>query len=457
MTAIFDLAVIGAGPGGDNAAEYASANGLKTIIFEKNNVGGVCLNEGCVPTKTILHSAHIYHKAGADGRKYAVSAENIEVALDKLIARKNKIIKKFSAGIRGDFKNHGVELVMAEAVLNGKDTDGNYRIDAGGETYLAKHILLATGSRSFIPPIPGLDKVDYWTNKEALDCKELPKSLTVIGGGVIGMEFVSFFNTMGVPVTVVEMMPKILGPMDEELSEELMKTYEKRGVKFYLNTKVVEVAPGVVYAELPEGERIEIPGDRIMVSVGRKAVTEGLGLDSLGIKTERGAVPVNEHMQTSDSNVYACGDITGQALLAHVARREGQVAVHHLLGVEDAMSYKAIPAIVYTDPEVSSVGATERELKLNNIPYEVLRLPMSYSGRFVIENEQVNGICKVLTDAEEKIIGAHLLGNTSSEFITIITLAVEKGMTVDELSRIVFPHPTISEILFSTTYPRKRR
>lgn len=454
MSVLYDLAIIGAGPGGSDSAEFAAMNGLKCVIFEKNNVGGVCLNEGCIPTKTLLHSAHIYHKAAADGRKYAIESAGVGVDMGKLIARKNKIIKKLSAGIRTGLTNHGVDLVMAEARINGKDADGNFQILAGEESYSAKRILLATGSRSFIPPIPGLDNISYWTNKEALDCKELPKSLTVIGGGVIGMEFVSFFNTMGVPVNVVEMLPKILGPMDEEISEELMKSFEKRGVKFYMNTKVVGVEPGIVHAETSEGEHIDIEGEQIMVSVGRRAVTEGLGLETLQIATERGAVVVDEHLSTNVAGVYACGDITGRALLAHVARRAGQVAVHHMLGIEDSMSYNAVPGVVYTDPEIAAVGATEKELQAAGIAYEVLRLPMAFSGRFVIENEQVNGICKLLIDNEKHIIGAHLMGNTSSEFITVATLAIEKKMTVDELSRIIFPHPTISEVIFSATYPR---
>lgn len=455
MNPIYDLAIIGAGPGGGDSACFAAINGLKTIVFEKANMGGVCLNEGCIPTKTILHSAHIYHKAGPDGRKYAVSAEGVTVEMDKLIARKNKIIKKLSAGIRGELKNHSVELIMAEAILKGKDAEGHFQIEAGGDTYTAKRVLLATGSTSFIPPIPGLDQTPYWTNKEALDSKELPTSLTVIGGGVIGMEFVSFYSTMGVPVTVVEMLPKILGPVDEEISEEVMKIFEKKGVKFHLNTKVVEVAPGKVMAETPDGERITIESDKIMISVGRRPVTQGLGLENLNVAIERGAIVVDEHMQTSVPGIYACGDITGQSLLAHVARREGQVAVHHMLGKNDSMSYKAVPSIVYTDPEIAAVGATERELKIHDIPYEVIRLPMAFSGRFVIENEQVNGMCKVLVNEQKQILGAHLLGNTTSEFITIITMAVEKGMTTEELSRIIFPHPTICEILFSATYPHK--
>lgn len=384
---IYDLAIIGAGPGGSNAAEYASLNGLSVVIFEKKAVGGVCLNEGCVPTKTLLHSAHIYSKM-LDGRKYAISATDPALDLPKLMARKNKILKKFGAGIKQGFVEKGVKLVEGSAYIKGKDSDGHYEVELDGKGYKSSKLIVATGSETFIPPIKGLDGIDYWTSKEALENKEVPASLTVIGGGVIGMEFVSFFSTLGTKVTVVEMLPKILGPMDEELSEELQSTFAKKGVKFYLNTKVTAVEAGKVFAENEEG-KLEIESERIMVSVGRRPILAGFGLENLGLEIIKGGVKVNEHMQTSDPNVYACGDITGFSLLAHTASREGQVAVNHLLGRKDHMHYDAIPAVVYTDPEVSSVGKTERELKEAGIKYEVRKIPMTYSGRFVIDRKSV--------------------------------------------------------------------
>ena len=281
----FDLAIIGAGPGGTDAAEHAAARGLKVVIFEKNKLGGVCLNEGCIPTKTLLHSAHLLAEA-REGRKYGLSIPEAELELSKVMARKGKILKKLSAGIRMNLQNLGVEIVTEEAHLTGRSGDA-YQIQAGEATYEAAHVILATGSRAFVPPIPGLSEVPYWTAKEALEIDTLPSSLAVLGGGVIGMEFVSFFSTLGVEVTVIEMLPKILGPMDEELSTELQKSFEKKGVKFHLETKVTAVREGVVVAE-HAGETVEIPFEKLLVSVGRRAVTEGLGLETVGVELERG-------------------------------------------------------------------------------------------------------------------------------------------------------------------------
>ena len=413
----FDLAIIGAGPGGTDAAEHAAARGLKVVIFEKNKLGGVCLNEGCIPTKTLLHSAHLLAEA-REGRKYGLSIPEAELELSKVMARKGKILKKLSAGIRMNLQNLGVEIVTEEAHLTGRSGDV-YQIQAGEATYEAAHVILATGSRAFVPPIPGLSEVPYWTAKEALEIDTLPSSLAVLGGGVIGMEFVSFFSTLGVEVTVIEMLPKILGPMDEELSTELQKSFEKKGVKFHLETKVT----------------------------GRRAVTEGLGLETVGVELERGAVRVDAHMQTSAPRVYAIGDVNGVSMLAHTAAREGVIAVDHILGGGDAMCYKAIPGIVYTHPEIASVGCTEQELQAEGRAYEVHRVPMTLSGRFVIENEQGNGICKLLTDEQGVVLGAHCLGNGSSEILVPAIMAVQCGLKLSDLAKVVFPHPTVCEIL----------
>lgn len=444
---IFDLAVIGAGPGGADAAEYAASKGLSVVLFEKNKVGGVCLNEGCVPTKTLLHSAHIYAKAN-DGRKYAVSAHEVALDMSKLMARKNKILKKLGAGIKMGLQKHGVELIQGEAHLCGR-TEDTFVVCVGADEYRAKNVILATGSEAFVPPIPGLSEVNYWTAREALQAEELPRSLAVIGGGVIGMEFVSFFNTMGVEVTVVEMLPKILGPMDREISDELQSAFAKKGVRFHLSTRVERIESGAIIATNADGEELRIEADQILVSVGRRAVISGLGLESLDIATERGAVVADEYMCTNVPGVYAVGDINGRSMLAHTATREGIVAVNHILGVKDQMLYHAIPGIVYTDPEVASVGKTEQELEASSTAYEVHRVPMSMSGRFVIENEMVNGICKVLTTPEGVILGVHMLGNTSSEILVPAIIAVDRGMTLSELTSFVFPHPTISEVLRS--------
>ena len=343
-------------------------------------------------------------------------------------------------------KEHGVEVISGEATIQGRVEDGTITIICGETTYEAAHLLLCTGSETVIPPIPGLQETAYWTSREALQSKELPASLVIIGGGVIGMEFASFFNSMGTEVHVVEMLDKILGPMDRELSDQLQAEYAKRGVKFYLGHKVTAVSEGAVTVE-KAGETSTIQGEKILLSVGRRPVTKGFGLETLALEPFRNGIRVNEYMQTSVPNVYACGDITAFSLLAHTAVSEAEVAIDHILGKNRSMSYKAIPGVVYTNPEIAGVGITEEDVQAAGVPYTVKKIPMAFSGRFVAENEQGNGVCKLILAEDGTVIGAHLLGNPASELIVIAGLAIEKGMKADELKAIVFPHPTVGEII----------
>lgn len=441
----YDVAIIGGGPAGYTAAERAAKGGLSTILFEKNALGGVCLNEGCVPTKTLLYSAKTYDNI-RHASKYAVKAENPSFDLGKIIARKNKVVKKLTAGIRMKMTEAGATVVNAEASIEGRAEDGTLIILAADTRYEAANLLICTGSETVIPPIPGLSETAYWTSREALQSKELPASLVIIGGGVIGMEFASFFNSLGVEVHVVEMLDKILGPMDRELSAMLQAEYAKRGVKFYLGHKVTGVHGTEVSVE-KDGESFTLTGEKVLLSVGRRPVTKGFGLENLGVEPFRNGVKVNEYMQTSLPNVYACGDITAFSLLAHTAVSEAEVAIDHILGKPHAMSYKAIPGVVYTNPEIAGVGRTEDELQAAGVDYQVKKIPMAFSGRFVAENEMGNGVCKLLLDGEGTLIGAHLLGNPASELIVIAGMAIEQAMKAEQLTRFVFPHPTVGEIL----------
>lgn len=445
---VYDVAIIGGGPAGYTAAERAAKGGLSTLLFEKNALGGVCLNEGCVPTKTLLYSAKTYDTI-KHASKYAVSAENPTFDYAKIIARKNKVVKKLTAGIRMKMKESGVEVITGEAFIQSRADDGTITITCGENTYEASHLLICTGSETVIPPIEGLAETDYWTSREALQSKELPKSIVIIGGGVIGMEFASFFNSMGTEVHVVEMLDKILGPMDKELSAMLQAEYAKRGVKFYLGHKVTAIYGTEVRVE-KDGESFTLQGDKVLLSVGRRPVTKGFGLENLSIEPFRNGVKVNEYMQTSLPNVYACGDITAFSLLAHTAVSEAEVAIDHILGKNRPMSYRAIPGVVYTNPEIAGVGKTEEELQASGTAYQVKKIPMAFSGRFVAENELGNGVCKLILSEDNVLIGAHLLGNPASELIVIAGIAIEKGMKADEIQSFVFPHPTVGEIIKET-------
>lgn len=442
---MYDLAIIGGGPAGYVAAENAGAKGLKTVLFEKRELGGVCLNEGCIPTKTLLYSAKMYEHAQG-GKKYGITAENVLFDYKKIADRKTKVVRKLVAGIKMKMENHNVEVVRGDAFIESGNT-ACIRITCGGQSYEAAHLLICTGSEAFVPPIPGIEGNEaVLTNREILALTAAPESLVIIGGGVIGMEFASFYNSLGVPVTVIEMLPEILGGMDKEVAEMVRGIYAKRGVKFCLGCKVTAIEGNTVHYTDGEGNALIAEGDKILMSVGRRAVLKGFGLENIPVEAERG-IKVNEYMQTTIPNVYAAGDVTGFSLLAHTASREGEVAVNHITGKADRMEYNAIPGIVYTNPEVSSVGLTEEQAAAQGIEYRVSKLPMTYSGRFVAENEGQMGLCKILADKEGYVIGVHMVGNPSGEFICAACMAITHKITTEELKRTVFPHPTVSEIL----------
>lgn len=442
---MFDLAILGGGPAGYVAAEKAAKGGMSVVLFEKRELGGVCLNEGCIPTKTLLYSAKLFDYA-RHGDKYGVSVSDASLDFPAVMKRKEKVVKKLVGGVRVRMREAAVEVVKENAFIEGA-VPGGFAISAGDGRYEAAKLLVCTGSEAAVPPIPGVaESPAIVTNRELLGLTEIPENLVIIGGGVIGMEFASFFNSVGSKVTVIEMLPKILGPMDQEISAMLQAQYAKKGVEFHLSCKVVAVEGSEVVYETPEGETCRAAGDKILLSVGRRANVRGFGLENIGVKVERGIV-VNSKMETSVPGVWAAGDVTAFSMLAHTASREAEVAVSNMLGIPAEMSYKAIPGIVYTNPEVAGVGITEQEAGED---VKVLKLPMAYSGRFVAENERGEGLCKVLVGADGKVVGVHMLGNPCSEIILSAAIAVGKGMTVKELLEVVFPHPTVGEILKET-------
>jgi dihydrolipoamide dehydrogenase len=455
----FDLAILGGGPAGYVAAGRAGAAGLSVVLFETNELGGVCLNEGCIPTKTLLYSAKVYDYA-RHSDKYGVQVPEASIDIPAVFKRKEKVVKKLVGGVKVQMRNAGVEVVKEAATIVAKGDDA-FQLSAGEEYYEARQILVCTGSEAVVPPIPGLREglgTTVVTNREILALPEKPERLVIIGGGVIGMEFASFFNSIGTQVTVVEMLPKILGPMDEEISAMLEAQYAKKGVEFHLSCKVTAVEGNSVVYETPDGEVCRADGDRILVSVGRRARFTGIGLEEMGVELAVNAagrpvgIKVDAQMRTNVPGIYAAGDVTGFSMLAHTASREGEVAVNTILGKADAMSYKAIPGVVYTNPEVAGVGLTEAEASAKGIAVTVHKLPMAFSGRFVAENERGEGLCKVLVAEDGAVVGVHMLGNPSSEIIAAACVAIEKGLTVEALKTVVFPHPTVAEILKETLF-----
>ena len=451
MENMYDLAIVGGGPAGYVAAERAGARGLRVLMFEKKDLGGVCLNVGCIPTKTLLYSAKLYEHA-LHSEKYGVRASEVTFDFPKMMARKNKVVKKMVLGVGAKMKENNVEVVKGEAMIRSRSSDG-ILISSGDNEYTALNLLIATGSESFMPRIPGLDISNeaIVTSTEILALAEVPQSLVIVGGGVIGMEFASFFNSLGTKVTVIEMLDEILTGMDRELCVMFREIYTKKGVEFNLSSKVTAIKGNDVVFE-KGGETFTVTGDKILLSVGRIPVTRGFGLENLGVELAGRGIKVDDRMRTNIPNVYAAGDVTGFSMLAHTASREGEVVVNNLTGGNDRMRYNAIPGVVYTNPEFSGAGLTEEAAKENKTEYRVAKLLMTYSGRFVAENEGGSGLCKVIVGSKDEVLGVHMLGNPSSEMIYGACMAIESEMTLKELQEVVFPHPTVSEIFRETIF-----
>ena len=446
---MYDLIILGGGPAGYNAAERAGHAGLKTLVIEERALGGVCLNEGCIPTKTLLYSAKIYDyaKHGAD---YGVTFGSAAIDHAFVVERKNKVVKQLVSGIGAKLKKCGVEVIKASAIIKERNTDG-FTVTADGKDYVGKQLLIATGSSAALPPIDGLaDSLKNGfalTNREILDLNEIPKTIVVVGGGVIGLEMASYFNSVGSKVYVVEMMNKIAGAVDSDIAKLLQKDYASRGVEFILGAKVTSIKDKKVSYE-KDGKITEIAADYALVSIGRRARTAGLGCENIGLRLERGAIVTNEFGKTNVPGVWAAGDVNGKSMLAHTAYREGEVCINNILGKKDRINYNSIPAVIYTNPEVASVGETEESAKAKGLDFDVKTVTLKYSGRYVAENENGYGILKVITDKTHKnIVGLHMIGSYASEIIYGAAMMVETEMRVEDIQKIVFPHPTVCEVI----------
>jgi dihydrolipoamide dehydrogenase len=491
---IYDLIVIGGGPAGYLGAERAGQAGLKTLLIEKRELGGVCLNEGCIPSKTLLYSAKIYDNARY-GEKYGIIPEKISFDHARVINRKNKTVKALVAGIRAQLKKSNVDIVEGIGEITGRSGKGEgYEVkvskEGNSQVFTGKRLLVATGSVPLLPPIPGvkegIEKGFILTNREILDLKEVPESLVITGGGVIGLEMASYFNSAGSKVTIIEMLDHIAGNTDREISEILLKNYEKKGIVFKLGARVIGIEEGVVIYECMKGndrckvennecrvendgciaesngcrvengfsgvgsnpERICVKGDKVLMSIGRKPFIDGLGLDRIGVEIEKGRIKVDERGRTNIPGVYAAGDVNGCSMLAHTAYREAEVCINNILGKKDTMRYNAIPYVIYTNPEVAGVGETEETAGQKAMEIEVAKISMRYSGRYLAENEGGDGICKILAEKKSgRLVGLHMIGNYSSEIIYGAAAMIEMEMKIGDIKEIVFPHPTVSEII----------
>lgn len=446
---MYDVIVLGGGPGGYLAAERAGQAGLRTLCIEDRHLGGTCLNEGCIPTKTMLHSAKTYAHA-VNGGCYGVTAESVTIDHAAVIDRKERVIKTLVGGVGAALKASHVEVLHGAGSIAGKTPQG-ISVRVGQDCYEGRHLIIATGSVNAVPPIDGLKESlasgFALTNREMLCLREAPKRLVVVGGGVIGLEMASYYQLTGTEVTVVEMLDHIGGPCDKDLVQLLHKHYLRDGMKFELNAQVSAIRDGKVVCQRG-GQTFELEADKVLVAIGRKPNSSIPGLETLNLFMDRAAIRTDDHLRTNLPGVYAVGDVNGKHMLAHTAYREAEVAVNTILGKPDRMNYRAIPSVLYTIPELSSVGLTEDEAKAQGLDTAVVKIPMAYSGRYVAENEPADGIFKLVIDRRNRtVVGAHALANGSSEFIAAVGILIDLALPIDLIKKQIFPHPTVSEII----------
>jgi dihydrolipoamide dehydrogenase len=439
---VYDLIVIGAGPGGYEAAAHAGQLGKKVALVEEDRVGGTCLNVGCIPAKAFLRSSRLYRECG-EAKLFGVEIANYRLDMPAVVERKNRIVGMLVRGVEGLLKRSGVEVFNSHAVIAGRD-----RVDLDGSVLETANILIATGSRPAKPPIPGIGGAGVLDSSSVFGLSEVPSRVAVIGGGYIGLEFATFFREVGAEVVVLEMLPQVASGCDGDISERLMRVLERSGVTFRLSCRVVGVEGGSVRFVDSNGQEASYAADCVLNATGRLPVVERLGLEELGVDYSPQGIRVDRQGKTNIPGIWACGDVTGQHMLAHVATREGIVAVNAMFGRPDWVRYDAIPAVIYTHPEVASAGRTEEELKAAGIPYKKATVPMTVAGRFLIENEKGTGFVKILAGAKHgEILGVHAMGDSASEFIVTAVALMEAGMPAARAGRVVFPHPTVSEAL----------
>jgi len=446
----YDCIIIGGGPGGYLAAERAGAAGLKVLLCEERELGGVCLNEGCIPTKTLLNAAKLYHHARSS-EQFGVHCEGVRFDLSEIMAWKQKVIETQRKGIAFQMKQHGVETVQARAVLSGPKT-----VEAAGRSFSAKNIIVASGSSAVRLPIPGADKPTVLTNREILEIDTLPQSLAIIGGGIIGIEFATFFSRVGVEVAVVELLPEIAPSLDKKLASGLRKALPD--VKFHLNSEVRKI-DGRTVTFLRAGKEETLEAELVLMSVGRRPNCAGLGLEKAGVEFSRTGIAVGEKMETNVPGIYAVGDVTGKSLLAHSAYRMAEVAVNTILGRPDRMRYTAIPYVVYSDPEIASVGLSEAEAGEQGLEVKTAELLMRSNGRYLAEkglDKTTRGFCRLVVEApSERLLGVQMMGSPASEMIFGAAAMIEAELRVQDMQEIVFPHPTVSEIIKEALFALK--
>lgn len=442
---VYDVIVIGSGPGGYVAAERAGSLGKKVLLIEKDQLGGVCTNWGCIPTKSLLNSAKQYRHA-LESEKFGVSCSNVVFDLSIAMKWKQETVETLRSGIQFLMKSNHVDVVSGEASLVDE------RHVAVAETvYEGEFIILATGSSPAVPPIEGVHGTNVVTSDTILKIEKLPESLVVIGGGVIGIEFASFFSSVGVPVTVVEMLDEILPMMDGQFAKLIRR--EMKDVTFHLGSKVQKITADGVHFVDAKGNQAFAKGSMVLVATGRKPNLKGF--EALQVATTRAGVVVDEYLRTNIPNIYAIGDVNGKSLLAHSASRMAEVVISNLFGSKSMrMRYHAVPWAVYGIPEAAGCGLTETDAQKQKREVLTAVVQMRANGRFLAENgKRASGLCKIIVDAHTRVIlGVHLLGPYSSEIIPAAAVMIEAELRIKEAKEIIYPHPSVAEIIKDALY-----
>ncbi len=446
----FQLTVIGAGPGGYVAALRAAKLGMNVAVIENREAGGTCLNRGCIPTKTLLHSSEAYHAATKSGA-IGIHVEGARADMNEIFAYKRQISQKLSSGIEGLFKSAKIELIRGKARITAPGRILVSLNDGGEDEISSEKIIIATGSVPSRPPIPGLDLSGVMTSDELLEgCDHLYDSIIIIGGGVIGIEFATFYNDLGCKVTVIEGMDRLLPNMDKELGQNLAMILKKQGVSVFLNSMVQQVEKtdnGLTVRFSEKGKDNAVTGEAVLCAIGRRPYADGLFADGLEIEMNRRSIKVDESYQTSIPGIYAIGDVSARIQLAHVASAQGTTCVNMMNGISDGTDMNIVPSVIYCRPEIATVGLTEAEAKESGIPAKAAKCVMFTNARTLIADP---GRCfmKVVANAEtKKIIGAQLMCEHSSDMISEISAAIANHLTVSDLLKVMRPHPSFEEAL----------
>ncbi|MDY8094904.1 dihydrolipoyl dehydrogenase [Paenibacillus polymyxa] len=451
-----DLLIIGAGPGGYVAAIYAAKKGLHVTLIEKEELGGTCLNVGCIPTKALVKSSEVYHSVKHSSLFGVEAGTNLQVDMKQVILRKNEVKDKLVAGVAFLMEKNDVQVIRGEASFLSK-----HEVSVTGEEnyhITANDIIVATGSKISKVNIPGIDLPFVMNSTDSLSCTELPKSITIIGGGVIGMEFAFIYRNLGVEVHVVEFMNRLLTMLDSDISEELQLAAEQAGIHIHTNAKVSKIqqadnGQAVTVYETSNGEHLLV-SEKVLVAIGREPNMDGLNLDIAGVQlNERGrGIAVDKQMRTNVEHIYAIGDVTNIIQLAHVASHQGITAVEAILGETSCMHYTAVPNVIFTSPEISSVGLLESECKERDMDYKVSRVEFASNGKALTMNEP-NGFIKLIKDNRSgKIVGGSIIGPDASSLISTLTLAIANDLTEKQITETIFAHPTTGEVIHEAAY-----